>query len=44
MLVEMLREGYIHSVVAERVPLAEARHAHEMLGGTARKGKLVLVP
>lgn len=43
-LVEMLREGRIHPVVAERLPLAEAGHAHELLGSTASKGKLVLVP
>jgi NADPH:quinone reductase-like Zn-dependent oxidoreductase len=30
--------------VAERLPLSEARHAHELLEQTAAKGKLVLVP
>ena len=43
-LVELLREGKIHPVVAERLPLAEARHAHELLESAASKGKLVLVP
>ena len=43
-LVELLREGRIHPVVAKRLPLAEARHAHEMLESAASKGKLVLVP
>ena len=43
-LVELLREGKIHPVVAERLPLTEARHAHELLETTAAKGKLVLVP
>ena len=43
-LVEMLRHGDIHPVVAERLPLSEARHAHELLDGAASKGKLVLVP
>jgi NADPH:quinone reductase-like Zn-dependent oxidoreductase len=43
-LVELLREGKIHPVVAERLPLTEARHAHELLESTAAKGKLVLVP
>jgi NADPH:quinone reductase-like Zn-dependent oxidoreductase len=43
-LVEMLRDGRIHPVVAERLPLAEARHAHELLESAASKGKLVLVP
>ena len=43
-LLELLREGKIHPVVAERLPLAEARHAHELLESAASKGKLVLVP
>ena len=43
-LIELLREGKIHPVVAERLPLGDARRAHEMLGSSAAKGKLVLVP
>jgi NADPH2:quinone reductase len=43
-LVELLREDKIHPVVAERLPLSEARHAHELLDSAASKGKLVLVP
>jgi len=43
-LVDLLRRGDIHPVVAERLPLAEARHAHEILDSSAAKGKLVLVP
>ena len=43
-LLELLREGRIHPVVAERLPLSEARHAHELLDSAASKGKLVLVP
>jgi NADPH:quinone reductase len=43
-LVDLLREGRIHPVVAERLPLGEARHAHELLESSASKGKLVLVP
>jgi NADPH2:quinone reductase len=43
-LLELLRRGQIHPVVAERLPLSEARHAHEMLESSAAKGKLVLVP
>jgi NADPH2:quinone reductase len=43
-LLELLREGRIHPVVAERPPLTEARHAHELLESSADKGKLVLVP
>jgi NADPH2:quinone reductase len=43
-LLALLREGRIHPVVAERLPLSEARHAHELLDSSAAKGKLVLVP
>ena len=43
-LLELLREGRIHPVVAERLPLSDARHAHELLESSADKGKLVLVP
>ena len=40
----LLREGKIHPAVAERLPLNDARHAHELLESSASKGKLVLVP
>jgi NADPH2:quinone reductase len=30
-LLELLREGRINPVVAERLPLSEARRAHELL-------------
>lgn len=43
-LLELLRAGKIHPVVAERLPLSDARHAHELLERTAATGKLVLVP
>jgi NADPH2:quinone reductase len=43
-LLELLRRGDIHPVVAQRLPLTEARHAHQMLHSSASKGKLVLVP
>jgi NADPH2:quinone reductase len=43
-LLELLRHGEIHPVVAERLPLTDARRAHELLESTAAKGKLVLVP
>jgi NADPH:quinone reductase-like Zn-dependent oxidoreductase len=43
-LLGLLREGQIHPVVAERLPLADARRAHELLESSAAKGKLVLVP
>jgi NADPH:quinone reductase len=43
-LIQLLREGKIHPAIAERLPLAEARHAHELLESSASKGKVVLVP
>ena len=43
-LLELLRAGKIHPVVAERLPLTDARRAHELLERTAATGKLVLVP
>jgi NADPH:quinone reductase len=43
-LLELLRADKIHPVVAERLPLSEARRAHEMLERSAATGKLVLVP
>jgi NADPH2:quinone reductase len=43
-LLELLRRREIHPVVAERLPLTDARRAHELLERTAATGKLVLVP
>jgi NADPH:quinone reductase len=43
-LLELLRVGKIHPVVAERLPFSDARRAHELLERSAAKGKLVLVP
>jgi len=43
-LLGLLRQGKIHPVVAERLALDDARHAHELLERSASKGKLVLVP
>ncbi|MEU7817591.1 medium chain dehydrogenase/reductase family protein [Pseudonocardia sp. NPDC049154] len=43
-LLELLRADKIHPVVAARLPLVEARRAHELLERTAGTGKLVLVP
>jgi NADPH:quinone reductase-like Zn-dependent oxidoreductase len=43
-LLDLLREDKIHPVVAERLPLSDARRAHELLESSADKGKLVLVP
>ncbi|MCE3555147.1 medium chain dehydrogenase/reductase family protein [Pseudonocardia sp. RS11V-5] len=43
-LLELLRADKIHPVVAERLPLDDARRAHELLERTAGTGKLVLLP
>jgi NADPH:quinone reductase-like Zn-dependent oxidoreductase len=43
-LLELLRAHRIHPVVAKRLPLTEARRAHELLEQSASLGKLVLVP
>lgn len=43
-LLDLLRADKIHPAVAERLPLSDARHAHELLESTAAAGKLVLVP
>lgn len=43
-LVQLLRAGTIRPVVAQRLPLSQARHAHELLQSSASVGKLVLVP
>jgi NADPH:quinone reductase len=43
-LLDLLRENKIHPIVAGRLPLSDARRAHELLERTAATGKLVLVP
>lgn len=43
-MAELLRRGEIDPIVADRLPLREARRAHELLGGAAVQGKLVLIP
>ena len=43
-LLQLLRDGKIYPIVAERMPLADARRAHELLETSADRGKLVLVP
>lgn len=42
-LLELLRQGKIRPIVAERFALAEARKAHELLGHGEVVGKIVLV-
>jgi NADPH2:quinone reductase len=43
-LLELLRADKIHPAVAQRLPLSDARRAHELLKSAAATGKLVLVP
>jgi NADPH:quinone reductase-like Zn-dependent oxidoreductase len=43
-LIELLREHKINPVIAKRLPLSDARRAHELLEQSASIGKLVLVP
>ncbi|MEK4031956.1 medium chain dehydrogenase/reductase family protein [Methylocystis sp. IM3] len=42
-LLNLLREQKIQPLIAERIPLNEARRAHELLGEGSVKGKLVLI-
>jgi NADPH:quinone reductase-like Zn-dependent oxidoreductase len=43
-LLELLGADKIHPVAAERLPLSDARRAHELLESSAAAGKIVLVP
>jgi NADPH2:quinone reductase len=43
-LLDLLKQGKIKPVIAQRLPLDEARHAHEMLGEGGVLGKIVLLP
>jgi NADPH:quinone reductase-like Zn-dependent oxidoreductase len=43
-LLDALAAGRLDPVVAERIPLAEAARAHELLGRGGHAGKVVLVP
>jgi NADPH:quinone reductase-like Zn-dependent oxidoreductase len=42
-LLELLRQGKIEPIIAERIPLEEAARAHELLGRGAVTGKIVLL-
>jgi len=42
-LFELLQQGKIKPLIAQRLPLAGARHAHELLGKGGVTGKIVLV-
>ena len=43
-LLDLLKEGKIKPLIAQRLPLDEARRAHEMLGDGGVLGKIVLLP
>jgi NADPH2:quinone reductase len=43
-LLQLLREGRIRPTVVERLPLIDARRAHELLERSAAAGRLVLIP
>ena len=43
-LLDLLREGKIRPLIAARLPLDDARRAHEMLGAGGVLGKIVLLP
>jgi NADPH:quinone reductase len=42
-LLDLLRDKKIKPMIADRLPLIEARHAQEVIGGGAVRGKLVLI-
>lgn len=44
LLLDLLKEGKIKPLIAQRLPLSEARRAHEMLGEGGVFGKIVLLP
>jgi NADPH2:quinone reductase len=44
MLLDLLKQGKIKPLIAQRLPLQEARRAHEMLGEGGVLGKIVLLP
>ena len=41
-LLDLLQQQKLKPLVAQRLPLAQARHAHELLGKGAVVGKIVL--
>jgi NADPH2:quinone reductase len=43
-LLDLLKQGQIKPLIAQRLPLQEARRAHEMLGKGGVLGKIVLLP
>ena len=43
-LFDLLREGAIHSVVVDRLPIAAAREVHDRIDAGGLRGKIVLLP
>jgi len=43
-LFDLLREGAIHPVVVDRLPIAAAREVHERIDAGGLGGKIVLLP
>ena len=43
-LLDLLKQDKIKPLIAQRLPLEEARRAHEMLGEGGVLGKIVLLP
>jgi NADPH2:quinone reductase len=43
-LFDLLQQGKITPLIAQRLPLGQARHAHELLGSGGVIGKIVLLP
>jgi NADPH:quinone reductase-like Zn-dependent oxidoreductase len=43
-LFELLRDGIIHPVVIDRLPLAAAREVHARIDAGGLGGKIVLLP
>jgi len=43
-LFDLLRQKKIKPLIAQRLPLCQARHAHELLGSGGVIGKVVLIP
>jgi NADPH:quinone reductase-like Zn-dependent oxidoreductase len=43
-LLDLLAQGKLNPLVSERLPLSEARRAHELMDHAGAKGKIVLLP
>jgi NADPH:quinone reductase-like Zn-dependent oxidoreductase len=43
-LFDLLREGAIHPVVVDRLPIAAAREVHDRIDAGGLGGKIVLLP